>query len=308
MNPNHDNLVGFPAEQSAGSVRERSFRKYASLLTRDLLTKLYFTENKSTVDISRELGVAINTVREYMAIHGLERREAGEAGGAKSKVHHFDEKFFSQVDTHDKAYMLGFILGDGCLSQRVSSRRLTVAVADSDREIVEAMADRLGCATLLTVREATAKNEQDKAILVVGSTPLVNDLVRAGIPMSPKSGIEPFLEQATPALTWSFLRGLSDADGCIRVYERTREFGGKVYGPYQKVKWSITIGLPCVEGICKFLQSEGFALPAKCIQLKQGTSLFEVSSSSLLKEVRTKLYQDGSLWLPRKREAFFKIA
>ncbi|MCG8349759.1 MAG: hypothetical protein MI924_18490 [Chloroflexales bacterium] len=45
----------------------------------------------------------------------MERRKPGTAGALKSRKHHLDEGCFSQINTDDKAYIVGFIFGDGTL-------------------------------------------------------------------------------------------------------------------------------------------------------------------------------------------------
>lgn len=223
----------------------------------------------------------------------------------KSRVYPINERYFQFVDEPDKAYIVGFILGDGTLVDRRTSKRLVLAIADSDHEILDFIAERLNCTSLVQRGlRSKAENEQPKARLAVNSTRLVDDLVALGVPLSPKSGKEPFISFSSAELTWAFIRGISDADGCIRVYERSGVVKGKLYGPYRRARWSVTIGAPFVNGLKDFLEHEGFVVAPKSIQPKQGTALLEVSSQDTLRIIARRMYQYGTLWLQRKKDTF----
>lgn len=299
-----DKPVGSDEEQSRRTARERAFRRYAHI-NKQLLEELYYTQSLSTVDIARQLGVCRNVIWEYMEMYGLERRKPGKAGALKSRHHIFDESYFAQIDHDDKAYILGFILGDGTLIDRGTSKRLQVALMDADGYLLEELASRIGDVSL--VRRAIpsqTEREQPKALLRINSTVLVNDIASQGIPVGRKSGVEPFLHFDSDRLTWNFIRGVFDADGCIRVYQRSGVVNGTTYGPYQRVKWSITCGLPFVSGLRDFLKKQGFKLGDKCLRLKQGTSLIELANQETIRAIGTAMYQYGSLWLLRKKRIF----
>lgn len=302
-----DKQVGPDDEQPHRAARERAFRRYAHI-NKQLLSELYYTQGLSTVEIARHLGVSRNVIWEYMEMYRLKRRAAGSAGALKRRSHHFDESYFEDIDTDDKAYILGFILGDGTLVDRGSSKRLQIAIADDDGDLLEAMAIRLGDRSLVRRNiRPLSPTEKSKALLRCDSVRLVNDLIRQGIPLGRKSGGEPFIQLSNDGLTWSFLRGVFDADGNIRVYERSGIVKGKWYGPYQRAKWSITCGKPFVHGLRDFLLGQGFLLAKRCIQPKQGTGLIEIADQNTIREIGARLYQYSSLWLQRKKAIFERL-
>lgn len=304
-----DKPVGPDDEQSRRVARDRAFRRYAHI-NKQLLEELYYVQSLSTVEIARQLGVSRNVIWEYMEMYGLERRKAGIAGALKSRRHHLNEKYFFTVgdDDDDKAYIMGFILGDGTLVDRGHSKRVQISIADDDGDLLEQIADRLGDPSLVKRNIQTINPfEKPKALLRADSTSLVNDLLAQGIPLGKKSGQEPFIELASDRLTWNFIRGVFDADGSIRVYKRAGFIKGVLYGPYQRAKWSITCGEPFVYGLRNFLIARGFALNDKCIQAKQGIGLIELSNQATIRQISLAMYQYGSLWLPRKKAIFDQL-
>jgi transposase len=296
--------VGASEEQSSWLVRDRAYRRYPNI-NKQLLTDLYCTQGLSTVEISKHLNVSRNLVMEYMDMYDIERRRPSVAGAMKSRVYPINERYFERVDEPDQAYIVGFILGDGTLVDRKKSKRLVLAIADSDREVLESIAEWLGCSDLIRRQQRPATpREQPKVWLAINNTRLVDDLVALGVPLSPKSGKESFIEFSTSELTWAFVRGVSDADGCIRVYERSNLVKGKLYGPYRRARWSVTIGMPFVYGLKEFLKREGIDLSLKCIQPKQGTALLETANQKTIREIARRMYQYGTLWLRRKKDTF----
>jgi hypothetical protein len=305
-----DKQVGPGEEQSRRAARERAFRRYAHI-NKQLLSELYYVQGLSTVDIAKQLGVCRNVIWEYMEMYGLERRKPGEAGAMKSRRHYLDEAYFAQVgpEDDDKVYIAGFILGDGTLIDRESSKRLQIGLSDDDGSLLEQIAARLGDPTLVkrSIKPRTSA-ERPKALLRIDSVQLVNDLVTLGIPLGRKSGNEPFIQFPTDRLTWSFLRGVFDADGHIRVYERSGNVKGVLYGPYRRARWSITCGLPFVSGLRAFLLARGYTLGEKCLQPKQGTGLIEIADQETIRRIGAAMYQYGSLWLLRKKRIFDMLA
>jgi hypothetical protein len=300
--------VGPDDERSDQVARERSYRRYPNI-NKQLLTDLYYTRGLSTVEIAKHLGVSRNMIWEYMEMYDLKRRSSGQAGAMKSRIYHVNERYFQHIDEPDKAYIVGFILGDGTLVDRGKAKRLVLSLADSDGELLEQIAERLNCRELIRRgQQPRTHGEQPKASLAINSTRLVDDLIALGVPLSPKSGKEPFIEFSSLELTWAFLRGASDADGCIRVYERSGVVKGKLYGPYRRARWSITIGPPFVYGLKGFLEGEGISLSPKCIQSKTGTGLLEIADQNTIREIARRMYQYGTLWLRRKKDIFDVLA
>jgi DNA-binding transcriptional regulator WhiA len=99
------------------------------------------------------------------------------------------------------------------------SKRLVLTLAEEDKQLLYDIAKELNMKEALKFRKRNAPNEQNKYSLIINSTKICNDLIQLGI-MPQKTGNEPWIEFNNDELQWSFLRGVFDADGNIRVYKR----------------------------------------------------------------------------------------
>ena len=144
-----------------------------------------------------------------------EHRTAGlrkwAAGNSLRRTYDLDEHYFDQIDTPEKAYWLGFIAGDGCVSD---DGCLTVALAAVDAGHLESLASALRTTspvrhTLNSARGRTFK----RASLAVYSRYMTQALGRHGILPRKSLTLEPWDGPAD--LLQHYWRGLVDADGTI---------------------------------------------------------------------------------------------
>lgn len=268
-------------------------------IAKEVLEELYIRQGMSTVDIGKRLRVSFVTVLRNMRSHGIERRERIAASQTKSRIHNLHEDYFATVDDHDKAYIIGFILGDGVLlNYKDKGKRLVIKLQLGDAEFLEDMANYLG------IEPASVQRCQDEhtsyARLQVSSTRIVNDLVALGVPMGNKTFNEPFIDFADTGYNWAFVRGLFDSDGCVRVVPGS-------HGGYKRLDWTVSIGLSCISGLRYFLEQQGIRLSPKCIT-RPNTGRIDVYGKTNLLLLRSQLYKYGSLWLLRKKHIFDTLA
>jgi hypothetical protein len=122
-----------------------------------------------------------------------------------------NEKVFSHIDTQDKAYCLGFILGDGSVSK--DAYYVNVTLKEDDVEILHYFKY-----VLQTSTRVYCYLEKEIVTLKINSKRLVSDLIGHGvIPNKVRSINIPIIRSD---LYVDFIRGLFDADGCIYVNKK----------------------------------------------------------------------------------------
>ena len=122
-----------------------------------------------------------------------------------------NEHIFDIIDTADKAYWLGFIVGDGCIA--TNGMRLSIKLAAKDKLHLIKFADFMNLPHTAVKDEIGSYNNPVNHIYV-SSKYVVNKLQERGI-HSRKSGIEHVPAGIPEEFYRDYLRGLIDADGCI---------------------------------------------------------------------------------------------
>lgn len=138
-----------------------------------------------------------------------------ELGLIREQKYKYNVDFFKSW-SHDMAYILGFIVGDGCIQHNkgCNSWKLNFGQKFTDKSVVEFIASKLG--SNLVVREESQFDKRTKktyysARLEVFCKEMVDDLINLGI-CERKTGSEK-LPEIPQEYKMSFLCGYHDADG-----------------------------------------------------------------------------------------------
>jgi hypothetical protein len=116
-----------------------------------------------------------------------------------------------KVLTPQTAYVLGFILADGCIDQ--SLQRLSIQIID--RELLVAIRDILGSTAPIRKAPYNPLETRPCFVLNIHSVDVVANLLALGI--TPKKSLTCTLPPISDKLFFHFLRGYFDGDGCIVV-------------------------------------------------------------------------------------------
>lgn len=124
-----------------------------------------------------------------------------------------DEHYFDRIDSAGKAYWLGFIAADGCVSDR---GRLTVVLADRDVDHVAKLRAALGSSHPIGRYEAAAGGKKfGTARLTVQRPVLAAGLADLGV--LPRKSLMIAPPSITEALQSHYWRGVFDGDGSIFI-------------------------------------------------------------------------------------------
>jgi hypothetical protein len=163
---------------------------------------------KSTLE---KLNLKNSTCHKYLKKYILENKisiEHFEKIGRKK--YHFDENFFDDIDNFSKAYWLGFIVADGCLSKiSKCSYALTIKLHKKDINHIEKFKQSIKANHPIQIY-----NEQPQIKLV--SENLGKSLIKLGvIPNKTQKGC--YIPDIPNELINSFILGYFDGDGCVYI-------------------------------------------------------------------------------------------
>ncbi len=161
-------------------------------------------EGFSQVEIAKKLGLSRGTILRWnKELKFFKARTPDEAGKLKNKVYSYNENYFEVINTPNQAYILGYIIGDGTIVDRVKSKRIVICLAAEDLQLLEDIAEELNMAGAIKFRLKNAPNEQNKYSLVINSTKMANDLIKLGITPN-KTGTEKYINFHNTNLQWAF--------------------------------------------------------------------------------------------------------
>lgn len=169
-----------------------------------------YSKNKNAKEIAIREGIPLQTLYYYIRKLGYKQSK---------RLHDLNEDYFRIINTQNKAYILGFIMADGCVCKSEPTKsapdRLVINISIKDKCILEFIKNELECSYPIREfipAESTYSNNK-MCSLTINSMKLCNDLIKHGV-VPNKTGKESFPNMPNK-LKRHFIRGFLDGDGWI---------------------------------------------------------------------------------------------
>lgn len=248
-----------------------------------LKLKAYLEEGMSTREIGRVTGKHHNTVAYWIDKLGLKENMK------YKKPQYTNPDYFSKIDSKEKAYILGFVLGDSHLSDDV----LELTISLCDLEVVEFIQSEINCNFQTSNKLDKKRRIYPSARIAIGNNKIVKDLNRLFGGQNKKDRTIPFI---SPKLNRYLLQGFFDAEGSISWGHRKDR--NRVW---QKI--SFTSQYKMLEAIQNILLNYGIATKLKPKSDGSNCFIIEFSSKSQVLEFLNIIYpNDDFIVLHRKYE------
>ena len=259
--------------------------------TEDILA--LYDSGISMTEISRRYGTYLQPVSNLVKKH----RTVPSVSGT------INSRYFSEIDSHIKAYFVGFIAGDGAIvkSSRCNSTTLTITLNKRDACVLEKLRDELGMSRKLWY--FVSQGRFDHVRLITSDKQIISDLMALGIEPRKSLTMPDILKNLPNEYKNSFILGLFDADGscCVRVAPWTKRSTGKTYS-YVKQAASLRATLPMCHAIVKQLGLSTFH-----INTSDSIPNLVVGSKTQFIKFFNLIYADCEFYLKRKYEKFLPI-
>jgi hypothetical protein len=208
----------------------------------------------------------------------------------KVKKYNFNEDYFENIDTEDKAYFLGFIVADG----NINSKTNNIKIIQKETDILYKFKECIDFdGNIFTRKDGKISN------IGLSSKKMKDDLSNLGI-VGNKTMIVRYPE-IPKHLEHHFMRGLFDGDGCISIHKK-RE-GGRDTTDRGQV--NICSGSKhFIEEYVEKLNIYGNITKNK-IRCPKGTYyVIDWGSFSDIEKFYYFFYKDATIYLERKKETF----
>lgn len=172
--------------------------------------------NKNAKEIANREGIPLQTLYYYIRKLGYKQSK---------RLYTLNEDYFRIINTQNKAYILGFLMADGCVCKTEPTKstpdRLIINISIKDKNILEFIKKELECS--YSVREyipieSTYSNNM-MCSLTINSMQLCKDLISHGV-IPNKTGKETF-PKLPRKLKRHFIRGFLDGDGWITTANKS---------------------------------------------------------------------------------------
>lgn len=235
-------------------------------------------------DIIGKWGISTRHIKNIVLKFGGKIRE-------KKKWWNFNEDYFEKIDTEDKAYFLGFIVADGC----VSSKTNNICITQKEIEILYKFRSYIN--SKANVYTSKVRNI---SYLHISSSKTKKDLENLGI-TSKKSRVVKY-PKIQENLQNHFMRGVFDGDGCITL--RTDNRDGSQRGQFNICSGSHDFIYEYYDRLVEYCNLSG----KNKIRNPIGTYyVVDWGGLSDIEKIYDFLYRDATVFLERKKETFDKV-
>ena len=207
------------------------------------------------------------------------------------KYHTLDDGLFQNIDCEHKAYILGYIASDGCLSKN------NIKIASVDKDILIKIRDYI-CLEL-PIKKYKQATLHTKALysLVINSQQILQDICRhLELNIGKKSHLVTFPPKLDDDLIKHFIRGYFDGDGHIITTRGTKNY------PICGISSNSTVIL---EQILKYTNIPGslsFDRESRKLEFSNNNALdflgWLYDDSKISMDRKRDLYLDWSTWVP----------
>lgn len=167
------------------------------------ILKQYLLEGKSSRNIEKITGIDNCKILKLIKEYNLS------SYNQHNKLNYKDVNYFKKINTKEKAYILGFLLGD-CTVDKRGHFLLTVQL--NDIEILEFIQEQLGCNIRIYDRYDKKKKIFPQATIHIGNPTLCKDLHKLFGGRLKEERHIPIIKKELESY---LVQGFFDAEGCI---------------------------------------------------------------------------------------------
>ena len=226
----------------------------------------------------------------------LEKNNVHKRGLEDYRKYHININYFDEIDTQNKAYVLGFLYADGNVS--FNKNNICLSLHKQDKHILEQISEDMEYDRPLEFRnmskynDKTGKNTQDQYCLKIHCLHMRQSLEKWGV-VPRKTHILTFPDFLREDLYRHFIRGVMDGDGCI--HKRSDKYDG----------WSnvdICGNKEFCEGLKEYIEK---TLNIHCSLIFAGTTYrVTIGGNRKAEKFLDWLYEGAELYLYRKYKIY----
>ena len=161
-----------------------------------------------SIDVSNKYECSLVNVNAFARRHNIKNRYQYRHSEYK------DPYYFDDINSSDKAYILGFIAADGC----VTDKEIKISLSSVDSEILEKIRNAIGFDNKVKFRTNSSTYKQESLIALVsfGTQEMIKSLKNLGF--NKNKTIDFKMPNISDEFKVDFFRGFVDGDGSFTKY------------------------------------------------------------------------------------------
>jgi transposase len=263
-------------------------------LDHDLIINLY-GRGLSASKIAKQLGCSHTLILDFLDKNGVAKTPKNQLIRKYKKI---KEDYFDTIDTQGKAYYLGLLFADGCVSISDNSSRIEINLQEEDKEILEKFSLTILRENALKFRDLSKRGKKNQWVLRLNNKKMCKQLEKIGCP--PAKSLILFWPQwlINPELQRHFIRGYYDGDGGLKCNEEN----------YHAYTFQITSTIDFCQNTDKIINSQ---LPIHFTYDTSNengiTTTIYVSGNRQILTLLDWLYRDATIYMERKYQKYLEL-
>lgn len=251
--------------------KEEIINQYESGISANKIAKQYNCWGSTIIDHLNEWNIKIRNNKEHRY----------------NNLYDLDIHFFDEINTEEKAYLLGYILADGHISK---NNHLMFGCQYCDIDILEKIKKSLKSNHIVKF------NKDGNPVLIMPCKYICEKLFSMGFTHNKSHEVDfnKIISFVPNELMHHFIRGMFDGDGSIRYYN------------YDYVKgYQYHFGYTGLYEVCEFV-SKYLNIKTKIIRERneEETYTTRITNAPLIKYIYSVLYKDATIYCDRKYKTF----
>ena len=172
-----------------------------------------YTSGKTPIEIAEQLGCTLSNVSRRLKKAGVHiKRDYAKTRYSRISRYKVNETYFDNIDTEDKAYFLGLMMSDGCVSNNCFYIKLI------DEDILLKFKECLECENQVIFTQAPNPNWNNSYKLTICSKYMCKALEKLGCTKNKTKTLK--FPNIKKELYRHFIRGFFDGDGCLQLQNK----------------------------------------------------------------------------------------
>jgi hypothetical protein len=202
-----------------------------------------------------------------------------------NRIYNFDENYFDFINSPNKAYILGFLYADGCISKKKTE--MIIKLHNKDKCLLEKI--KLEMKSEHPIKVVKQVNRDNQVKFSISSKKLCENLSAHGLLPNKTFTIE--FPKIDENLVRHFVRGYFDGDGCISKVDKRKSFTVTIFTASENFMISLV----------DFLSKN--EIETKVNKRNSGFAIY-FGKKELINRFYKLIYDESDIQLDRKKEKF----